>query len=66
MIALWRINGFQYTLRGQLDRGKSRSGGFGKIKNKNYFLSRTSFLNDFNVRSVFQRQEYLAVFCALK
>jgi len=30
MIALCRINGLQYTLSGQLDWSKSRSGGYGK------------------------------------
>jgi len=30
MIALYRINGLLHTLSGQLDRSKSRNGGFGK------------------------------------
>jgi hypothetical protein len=69
IIALCCINELYYTLRGQVDRSKSRSGGFGeksKSKYKNYCLSRTYFLSNCNFRSVFQRQEYLAVFCALK
>jgi hypothetical protein len=49
MKALCRLNGLQYTLRGHLDQSKSRSGGFGEIKNKKYCLSGTSFLNNCKV-----------------
>lgn len=63
IIALFRINGLQCRLSGQLRRRQSRRGGFGK---KSYRLQRNTFLNKCYVRLAFRMQNYLATFCALK